>query len=272
MKILLCDLDGTLLTDDKKITPGVEEAVRLWQEAGNLFVVATGRLIPSAQYFADMVDSGGLVVACSGAAIYKRGDMVYEKTVPLHIVEKLWQNLEDTDVFAQIYSDRNLIYNKKEGLFEGYKFHRKFNNQYRLPLIHMEKYDRSMIPGNVHKLSFVCHDHDKAKKIIAELGDLSKVNIFRSLPHLYDIISVEADKGIAGTWLKDILEADKVYAIGDNENDTAMLVDADYSAAMAISPKEVIEEADMVVASNEEDGVAEFIYYLLDKEEKKNPS
>lgn len=264
MKILLSDLDGTLLTNDKKISPKVQEAIDLWQAKGNLFVIATGRLISSAQYFADKSGAGELVVACSGAAIYKRGDMVFEKTVPLHLVERLWKILKDTGVYAQVYSDRSLVYNLEGGLLPGYKQHKNYGNRYRLPLIFMEDYDRKHIPGSVHKLSFVCHNEKKAQDIIASLGDLSEVNVFRSLPHLYDIISREADKGLAGHWLREILQADKFFAIGDNENDIAMLEEADFSAVMNGSPNHVLGKADMKVASNEEDGVAEFIYYLLD--------
>lgn len=263
MKILLCDLDGTLLTNDKRISLKVQEAIDLWQARGNLFIIATGRLISSAQYFADKSGAGDLVVACSGASIYKRGDMVFEKTVPFHLVEKLWEVLKGSDIYAQVYSDRSLIYNLEGGLLPGYKLHKNYGNRYRLPLIYMEDYDRKQIPGSVHKLSFVCHDEIKAQEIIDSLGDLSEVNVFRSLPHLYDIISREADKGLAGHWLKENLRADKFFAIGDNENDIAMLEEADFSAVMDGSPDYVLDKADMRVASNEEDGVAEFIHYLL---------
>ncbi len=263
MKILLSDLDGTLLTNKKEIRPRVQEAIDLWKAQGNHFIVATGRLISSAQYFADMTGSGDLVVACSGATIYKRGEMVYEKTVPTDIVERLWDLLKDSGEYAQVYSDRSLVYNSEKGLLGGYKLHNNYGEKYKLPLILMEDYDRKKIPGSVHKLSFVCHDSKRAQDIIDSLGDLSEVNLFRSLPHLYDIISKDADKGLAGSWLQDLLKAESLYAIGDNENDIAMLEEADLSAVVLGSPKHVSRKADLVVSSNEEDGVAEFIHYLL---------
>ena len=47
-KIIFSDLDGTLLTDDKQISPGNREAIRAMTEAGHSFVIATGRPFESA--------------------------------------------------------------------------------------------------------------------------------------------------------------------------------------------------------------------------------
>ena len=265
MKLLLSDLDGTLLTQKKELVPKVQAAIDLWKSEGNLFVIATGRLISSAQFFADNSGTGDLVVACSGATIYEKENLVYERSVPLHLVERLWEILASTGEYCQVYCDRSLVYNLERGLLGGYKLHKNYDQKYRLPLILMEQFDKKLLPGVVHKLSFVCHDPKRAQEIIGQLGDLSDVNVFRSLPFLYDIISKEADKGVAGLWLKDLLKAEHFYAIGDNENDVAMLEQAEISAAMRDAPESVAEKADLIVSSSEEDGVAEFIYYLLDK-------
>lgn len=266
MKILLCDLDGTLLTSKKTITPRVQKAVDLWQSKGNLFVIATGRLISSAQLFADNSGTGDFVVACSGATIYKENQLIYEKTVPLHLVERLWQILKPQEEYCQVYCDRSLVYNRDRGIFGSYVAHKDYDAKYRLPLIHMEDFDKEILPGPVHKLSFICHDPKRAKEIIGQMGDLSEVNVFRSLPHLYDIIYKEADKGVAGLWLKDKLRAKEFYAIGDNENDVAMLEQAKISAVMKDAPRSVAKKADLTVSTSDKDGVAEFITYLLDKD------
>lgn len=267
MKLLLSDLDGTLLTQKKELRPKVQKAIDLWRSRGHLFVIATGRLISSAQFFADNSGTGDVVVACSGAAIYQGGNLIYERTLDTDLVKRLWEILAPRGEYAQVYSDRSLIYNQEAGLLGGYKLHKNYGEKYKLPLILMEEFDPQRLPGAVHKLSFVCHEPDRAQEIIQQMGDLSNVNVFRSLPYLYDIISRDADKGVAGLWLKDLLKAEHFYAIGDNENDVAMLERAECSAAIKGAPPSVIEKADLLVSSNDEDGVAEFIYYLLDKEE-----
>lgn len=265
MKLLLSDLDGTLLTRKKELAPKVQDAINLWKSEGNLFVIATGRLISSAQFFADHSGTGEVVVACSGATIYEKENLVYEKSIPIHLVERLWEMLTPTGEYCQVYCDRSLVYNLEKGLLGGYKLHKNYADKYKLPLILMEKFDEKLLPGAVHKLSFVCHDPKRAQEIIKQMGDLSEVNVFRSLPFLYDIINKDADKGVAGLWLKDLLKAKHFYAIGDNENDVAMLEQAEISAAMRDAPENVAKKADLIVSSSEEDGVAEFIHYLLDK-------
>lgn len=267
MKLLLSDLDGTLLTPDKTLSPRVLDRIERWKEEGNVFVIATGRVVSSARVFADLTDTADYLIACSGACIYEGDQKVYEEVVPLEIAKKLWRLFSETGEYCQIYSDEALIYNNWNPFLKAYQgFHSKFGEKYELPMIEMRDFDESLLPGGIHKLSFVNHDPDRAKEVIEHLGDLSEVNVFRSLSHLYDIISIKADKGIAGKWLKERIGASKFYAIGDNENDVAMLEMADYAAVMEDAPPTVLPRADRIVAHSGLDGVADFIDDLLEEE------
>lgn len=264
MKLLLSDLDGTLLTPEKKLTPKVLQSIKEWQDKGNLFVIATGRVISSAMLFADLTESSDYVIACSGACIYEHGKKIYEKNVPQELAERLWELFSKTGEYCQIYSDHALICNRWDPFLKGYQnYHEGHGEKYKLPIVEMREFDPSQLPGKIHKLSFVTQDRERAKEILEELGDLSQVNVFRSLPHLYDIISLEADKGIAGSWLKERVGASRFYAIGDNENDVAMLELADFAAVMEDAPATVLPWGDKVVSSCAKDGVSEFIAYLL---------
>ena len=51
--ILMTDLDGTLLTDDKQILPGDFEAIERFRRGGGLFTMATGRGYAMAKHIAD---------------------------------------------------------------------------------------------------------------------------------------------------------------------------------------------------------------------------
>ena len=75
--ILMTDLDGTLLTDDKQILPGDFEAIERFRRGGGLFTMATGRGYAMAKHIADMlrldcpavVYRGGIPgYRCGGAA------------------------------------------------------------------------------------------------------------------------------------------------------------------------------------------------------------
>ena len=266
MKLLLSDLDGTLLNREKELSPRVMEAIELWKEKGDLFVIATGRVISSARFFADLTKTSDYVVACSGACIYERGEKVYEKRVPLEIARKLWELFSETDEYCQIYSGDTLIFNRWNPFLKAYQgLHLRYGEQYQLPVVQMKEFDESLLDGGIHKLSFVQHDSKRAGEILAQLGDLSGVNVFRSLSHLYDLISIEADKGIAGRWIQERIGASKFYAIGDNENDVAMLEMADFAAVMENAPPSVLLAGDKIVADCSKDGVAEFIDYLLEE-------
>jgi hydroxymethylpyrimidine pyrophosphatase-like HAD family hydrolase len=64
-----------------------------------------------------------------------------------------------------------------------------------------------------------------------------------------------------------MIGADKLYTVGDNENDIAMLKLADYSAVIETAPPHVLDSADMIVKTPDRGGIVEFIDLLLGKEE-----
>ena len=78
-KLLLFDLDGTLLTTDKRITARSREAIRRAQDAGYIYGVCTSRAAAVANVFVEdfMPD---IMIASGGAVIIDRGRSVYENS------------------------------------------------------------------------------------------------------------------------------------------------------------------------------------------------
>ena len=56
IKLIACDMDGTLLTSDKKISQRTRDAIRKAIEAGKIFLIATGRMFISARPYAESLD------------------------------------------------------------------------------------------------------------------------------------------------------------------------------------------------------------------------
>lgn len=68
--ILMTDLDGTLLTDDKRILPLDLEAIERFRAGGGLFTMATGRGYSMAKHIADKLRLDCPAVVYNGAAVY----------------------------------------------------------------------------------------------------------------------------------------------------------------------------------------------------------
>lgn len=261
MKLLVTDLDGTLLGPSKIYAEDVREAARRWQAAGHKMVIATGRLYSSGIYYADELGIGDYFIGCSGATIFQGESLIHGETIPPEVVARLWRFMADHGGYCQIYSAKKVVANKMDHLVKNYaKFKSLYGHKYEVPYEIRPEYE-PLEP--VHKLSFVFEEEEAARQVLEALGDLTGFNVFRSLPYLYDIISGRADKGLAGRWLQKHLKADGLYGAGDNENDSALLRDADFSGAVMSAPEHVRREADILIKRPEEGGFAEFIEHLL---------
>lgn len=265
MKLLVTDLDGTLLGASKVYTEDIRRAAEKWQQAGHKLVIATGRLYSSGIYYADELGVGDYFIGCSGATIFKGDELIHGETIKPELVHRLWDYMNAHGGYCQIYSGKKVVANKMDHLVKNYaRFKTIYGNRYEVPYEIRPHYDY-LEP--IHKLSFVFEDVGAAAQVLEMLGDLNGYNVFRSLPFLYDIISPRADKGVAGRWLQKHLGAETLYGIGDNENDTALLRDADFSGVIETAPDHVRREADMVVKKPEEGGFVDFVDHLLAMEE-----
>ena len=68
--IIMSDLDGTLLTDDKKILPEDMEAVNRFRDGGGIFTLATGRGYSMAKPVAERIGLDVPAVIFNGSAVY----------------------------------------------------------------------------------------------------------------------------------------------------------------------------------------------------------
>ncbi len=264
-KVIFSDLDGTLIAKgSSKINETVKEEISKWRE-DNEFIISTGRLFAGTKYFIDQLNLNGYTVCCSGAVIYKDGVIVREKCVDKKIVKRVWDLSNKMGGYCQIYTDGRIVANKLSDLASSYNNYReKYGDDYAVEIEIAQTFDDINPDYKAHKLSFVSYD-DYADRFLEALGSLEGVNMFRSLSYLYDIVSVEASKGLAIDWFREKKFADKYYAIGDNENDLSMIKCADIGAAMGNATDSLKKVADSIVPDVNNDGIISFIrevYYL----------
>lgn len=264
-KLLASDLDGTLLGASKVLSEPVKRAVKRWQDAGNLFVIATGRMISSLEYYADQLNASQYIISCSGAVTYEDKKPIREHRVPMEKVETLWKVMQETGGYAQVYAGRKLVAIRRGGVAERYENYVKtLPEPYSIPISYAKELGEDF-PRDVHKLSFTFESEEDAKQVLEKMGNLQDVNCFKSLSYLYDIISLQSNKGIAVKSLAERLgiREEDTYVIGDNENDVSMFEHFKNSGIMRSAPSHLHGKAGMVLPSAEEDGVAEFIDRIL---------
>ena len=99
-KVLALDLDGTLMTNEKKIAPAVKAAIYRMRDAGYHVVLASGRPTPGMYHVADELEMkkyGGYILSFNGGSImnYQTGEIVYSQMVKQQIRTQMYIKKEE---------------------------------------------------------------------------------------------------------------------------------------------------------------------------------
>ena len=107
IRLIASDLDGTLLRNNKEISPNTREALKEAAQAGIQFVPATGRSLKSIPEEILQLPGTEYVLTSNGAAIYSRKEQkrIYERLVPEEAVEALLSIHTGKDTAIEVFVD-----------------------------------------------------------------------------------------------------------------------------------------------------------------------
>ncbi len=235
---LLTDLDGTLLTPEKKLSPEDAAAIAAFRRKGGLFSIATGRGTQATQEFLDLLKPDFPAVMYNGALLY---DPAAQQTVgaahlPAGTKEILLELMREfPDVGAEVLAP--------EGVFvlQDNPYERRHLEITHIPFV-MKTLDE-IPPEQCYKSLFA-----GAPERISEMLEFVKqerfqlVNFTRSHQWFLEILPHDTSKGTALTKLRRFLpEGTVIGAAGDFDNDIAMLLAADYCGCPANSQQSVLD-------------------------------
>jgi Cof subfamily protein (haloacid dehalogenase superfamily) len=257
------DLDGTLLRTDKTLGPRTKEALHAAHAKGIKIVLASGRMISSIERVAGMLDLDVCIVSCNGAAVFGpaadgRKPVFYRPLnadVARELVAYAKQHRYQVNFYqgSVIYSEDGPhlrpwidIYSQRTGSF--FKF--------------VENLDDYLDLAPPKVLYVVDPDIRNAiqKELMPRFG--SRVNMMRTDPEYLEFLEPGIDKGVGLTKLAEALgiPMGQVMAMGDGENDIAMLEVAGWPVAVAnASPLCKAVGRFFTQSDNNHDAVAEAI-------------
>lgn len=273
-KILISDLDGTLLNSKHAIDEKNMESIKKWNLLNNVFVLATGRIYPAAKMYHDMLNLDTLLISSNGAVIHdKDGNIVKEHGIPFDIAKKIWDKNIELGNYVYIYSGHHIYGNGIDEIFKPYiDFHKKHGDKYKIVFHINDNFEEKDLDGKIHKIAFI-HRGSKAQEEITEFTKkFSSINVFRSAPLLIDIVSKNASKGIA---LEEVIKYYKIKientgAIGDNENDISMIEKSQYGIVMGNANNHIKNKGDYVTTDNDNFGFTNGIEWLLKQTNNKD--
>lgn len=268
-KVLALDLDGTLTNSEKKITDRTRQTLIRAQEKGLKIVLASGRppfgIKPIAEQL-ELKRFGGYILAFNGGAVIDcaTGEPIMQRTLDMSLYPYLYSkgNTEDFNILSYLGDDIACEdiedeYVRYEARLNGMGL-RKVGN-------FLEEIDfpepKFLIVGNPEKLALL------EREIAEHLKGV--MSVYRSEPFFLELLPLGIDKAdCLDAFLKQIgYSQEDLMACGDGYNDLSMIRYAGMGVAMKNAQKEVLEAADYVTLSNDEDGVAEAVERILLQEE-----
>ncbi len=258
-RLVATDLDGTLLRTDGTLSPRTVAALAAARAAGLDVVFVTGRPLRWAAQVFDHVGRHGLAIAANGALLWdveadrprlvralERDHALQAGRAIRAAVPTAMLAVETVDGFGlepDYLPGHPLTEGARRGTFE-------------------ELVDAPVLKLLVRRDGAVADDY--AADVVAAVGDLATVT-WSSTGSLLELSAPGVTKASTLELLCAELGVDRreVVALGDMPNDLAMLRWVGTSYAMANAHPAVLDAADRVAATNDEDGVAQVIEKIL---------
>lgn len=262
IKLVAVDLDGTLLDNDRKISPRAKEAIQAVREMGIEVTLATGRMFFSARTYADELGLSLPLITYQGALVKVSGsgEVLYERHVDSILAQKVITLAKDHGLNVNFYVDDYVLVEELTAYADTYA--RKFRAQFR------EVGDlRKCAHLSPLKLLVIDYNEDDLilfeKKCRREFGNT--LYITKSMPEYLEYLHPEATKaaGLDAVVKHMGINPQEVMAIGDSYNDLEMLEYAGFSVVMENAREEIKAKADYITRSNDDDGVAEALDKLM---------
>jgi Cof subfamily protein (haloacid dehalogenase superfamily) len=269
IQLIAIDLDGTLLNSQHQMTERTENALKAACAKGIQVVLATGKTFNSGVHIVEKLNLNCPAIFMQGTISYNGdGTLRHQVTLDPTIARQVITFAEDRGYMMALYSGKRILVRKLQHRIE------ELTTLYHEPM-----------PEAVGSLQNMLDTVPVNKLLAVKPGDGRAINALRwqlkmqidggarlvnaGIPDMLEILPNGASKGAAlKTLIKDLgVPSAAVMAIGDAENDLEMIQLAGMGVAMGNASQPVKDAADVVVASNNDDGVAEAIErYVLKAE------
>jgi Cof subfamily protein (haloacid dehalogenase superfamily) len=254
IRLVLSDVDGTLVPHDKVLTERSLQAVQHLRDAGIGFAITSSRPPRGLRMFEGPLQLVTPIAAFNGGMIIDPDQHVLvEHTIDDGVVAAIIAALDEHDVSVWVYRGVEWYVRDLNG---PHVQHEAEVCQFQ-PLT-VANFDE--VSDGVAKIVGASDDVDAVngarEAIVATVGE--RVSATNSQSYYLDVTNPQANKGAVVDYLasKLAIPADAIAAIGDAHNDVSMFERAGLSIAMGNAEADVKASATKVTASNEDEGFA----------------
>ncbi len=262
ISLLLADVDGTLVTEQKILTDRAKAAVRALRDQGIRFAITSGRPPRGMAMLIEPLAIDTAIAGFNGGAMVKPDlSVIEEKTILPEVARQAIELIRQHGLDVWLYTAKDWFVMARKA-----------------PHVDREAWTVKFEPQVVE--AFAAADLERAVKIVGvsddrplvetcekdvqqALGD--KVSAARSQPYYLDVTHPEANKGMVVETLSKMLSIppEEIATIGDMPNDVLMFRKSGFSIAMGNAGDDVKRQASAVTDGYNDEGFAKAVENLL---------
>ncbi len=259
--VLVADIDGTLVPENKVVPPGVVAAVKAVQARGVRVCLATGRMWEAAREFVNAIGADPPVILYNGAQVFdfRTGRMLWSRRLPRNTARQIVGLLRQFPAMTpQLYINNKVYVERMTPFVELYARRDHLT-------VHVAPNFEDLLAENPVKMLIVGDPPDLAalSRGVAALPGPAINQVFSQRDYL-EILPPDTSKGVALPVLAEAagVSLDRVVAVGDNLNDLTMVEAAGFGIAVEGSPPALLAAAAWVCPPPERGGVRAVIERL----------
>ena len=286
-RLVAIDLDGTMLNSYGMVTENTKKAIIEAQKKEVEIIIASGRPIDSIKTIAKEIKSEKYFIAGNGAILYdiKNDEILYENTLNKNKTLEIIKICEENSIYYNIYTEKeiiakslnyNVLYYFKENLNKDEENKTHINIMSDI-YEYISKHDNKII-----KITICDNNQAIFNSILKKIKNINDIEVLEvshmsrkmirqgteevPIEYYYTEISAkDVDKWNAIKFLAEKLQIkdEEIIAIGDNINDKKMIENAGLGIAMKGSTPQIINIANYVTDTNDNDGVKKAIEQFL---------
>jgi len=284
MKLVAIDLDGTLLTDEKRISQANKQAIQEAKAQGHLIMICSGRPHDGILQFLQENDLSLPLAGSNGAIVYTDNRIIHSAAMTLQAAADVFYHLDHQQHPFKVYTNKGVFTQKaflervrkefsaapetlnynKMSLEDLIEYQEKFTS---VPITSFEEL-KAIMDIEIYKFFAFTPLKSRKKTLASALERIEGLTVTASDINNTEIMGIHGHKGTGIRQMANYYQIpiEDTVAIGDNFNDVPMLEVAGLSIAMGNALEEVKKICDLTTLTNEEDGVAYAIRKYVLKE------
>ena len=276
IKAVFIDIDETLTNSQREVTEKTKLEIKKCVENGVKIILTSGRSRREAMDFQEQIGTNPYIVSSNGASAYdaENGVEIYNERIDPQMALQLIKHSRENGYRIKLNYKDLLVMN--EAAYPDEKDKEVSYEELERVAVEEQVVQCVITSTDFEKMRFF-RDYIKNECVGIAVANESKrfknPDLKPSRNYYCDVTSVKVSKGNAVKAVCEYFEIKpvEIVTIGDGENDLSMFELTPNSVAMGNSLPEIKEKANYVTASNDEDGVAKVLGFIIKVNENEMP-